>query len=114
MSVDTRGGFVVCFFSSRRRHTSCALVTGVETCALPICCTRDVGGADGRSIASAIVGLGHALGLTVIAEGVETGDEAAALRELGYDEFQGFHFAAPMPLSQYRTWICEQQALGLA
>src|SRR3546814_7339966 len=33
-------GFVVCsvcfFFSSRRRHTRCALVTGVQTCALPI------------------------------------------------------------------------------
>src|SRR3546814_10927534 len=27
----------VCFFSSRRRHTRCALVTGVQTCALPIC-----------------------------------------------------------------------------
>src|SRR3546814_1959395 len=25
------------FFASRRRHTSCALVTGVQTCALPIC-----------------------------------------------------------------------------
>src|SRR3546814_5107897 len=25
-----------CFFSSRRRHTRCALVTGVQTCALPI------------------------------------------------------------------------------
>src|SRR3546814_387933 len=30
--------FVYCFFfSSRRRHTRCALVTGVQTCALPIC-----------------------------------------------------------------------------
>src|SRR3546814_6301094 len=32
--------FVICcffFFSSRRRHTRCALVTGVQTCALPIC-----------------------------------------------------------------------------
>src|SRR3546814_6335457 len=28
----------VCFFSSRRRHTRCALVTGVQTCALPIYC----------------------------------------------------------------------------
>src|SRR3546814_8245266 len=27
------------FFSSRRRHTRCALVTGVQTCALPISCT---------------------------------------------------------------------------
>src|SRR3546814_10298424 len=29
--------FVFFFFSSRRRHTRCALVTGVQTCALPIC-----------------------------------------------------------------------------
>src|SRR3546814_2431650 len=29
------------FFSSRRRHTSCALVTGVQTCALPICTILD-------------------------------------------------------------------------
>src|SRR3546814_19301679 len=28
--------FILFFFSSRRRHTSCALVTGVQTCALPI------------------------------------------------------------------------------
>src|SRR3546814_8687237 len=27
---------IVCCFSSRRRHTRCALVTGVQTCALPI------------------------------------------------------------------------------
>src|SRR3546814_2920503 len=32
------------FFPSRRRHTSCALVTGVQTCALPICSrSGDVG-----------------------------------------------------------------------
>src|SRR3546814_8198806 len=31
--------FVVFFFSSRRRHTRCALVTGVQTCALPILLT---------------------------------------------------------------------------
>src|SRR3546814_21111616 len=30
--------FFVFFFSSRRRHTRCALVTGVQTCALPISC----------------------------------------------------------------------------
>src|SRR3546814_3158931 len=29
--------FLIFFFSSRRRHTRCALVTGVQTCALPIC-----------------------------------------------------------------------------
>src|SRR3546814_18345047 len=35
------GGISFCFFfSSRRRHTRCALVTGVQTCALPICPQR--------------------------------------------------------------------------
>src|SRR3546814_4149351 len=32
---------VVFFFSSRRRHTRCALVTGVQTCALPISSVKD-------------------------------------------------------------------------
>src|SRR3546814_19595502 len=32
-----RNLFLYFFFSSRRRHTRCALVTGVQTCALPIC-----------------------------------------------------------------------------
>src|SRR3546814_3835408 len=34
------------FFSSRRRHTRCALVTGVQTCALPICMTEPGAGSD--------------------------------------------------------------------
>src|SRR3546814_4907509 len=33
-------GSLLFFFSSRRRHTRCALVTGVQTCALPICAGR--------------------------------------------------------------------------
>src|SRR3546814_9557080 len=35
--INNDVGFVFFFFSSRRRHTRCALVTGVQTCALPIC-----------------------------------------------------------------------------
>src|SRR3546814_1318439 len=39
---------MVCFFfSSRRRHTRCALVTGVQTCALPICETYLLGAGAG-------------------------------------------------------------------
>src|SRR3546814_9573591 len=36
--------FFFFFFSSRRRHTRCALVTGVQTCALPICPGKRDGG----------------------------------------------------------------------
>src|SRR3546814_4886729 len=41
----------VLFFSSRRRHTRCALVTGVQTCALPICRTGNRFGMAGMLIA---------------------------------------------------------------
>src|SRR3546814_5314015 len=34
--------FVLCVFSSRIRHTRCALVTGVQTCALPIWFGKDI------------------------------------------------------------------------
>src|SRR3546814_904125 len=57
--------FVFCFFffSSRRRHTRCALVTGVQTCALPICTARiDTQGAfqtTGNGLDVAIDGAGY-------------------------------------------------------
>src|SRR3546814_16696876 len=41
MRYGILGVFVCFFFSSRRRHTRCALVTGVQTCALPISRPRD-------------------------------------------------------------------------
>src|SRR3546814_12167396 len=40
--------FFYFFFSSRRRHTRCALVTGVQTCALPIFTLDDASGIDGE------------------------------------------------------------------
>src|SRR3546814_11754055 len=45
--------FVICcfFFSSRRRHTRCALVTGVQTCALPISGAKRDGHVGGSAVA---------------------------------------------------------------
>jgi diguanylate cyclase (GGDEF)-like protein/PAS domain S-box-containing protein len=53
-----------------------------------------------RAIVAAIVGLARALGLTVVAEGVETPEQAAALTRLGCTGAQGYHFAAPAPLDE--------------
>jgi EAL domain-containing protein (putative c-di-GMP-specific phosphodiesterase class I) len=50
-----------------------------------------------RAIAQAIISMGKALGLTVIAEGVETADQATFLREHHCDEMQGFLFSRPVP-----------------
>ncbi|WP_158813874.1 GAF domain-containing protein [Methylocapsa sp. S129] len=50
-----------------------------------------------RAIAQAIISMGKALGMTVIAEGVETVEQAAFLREHGCDEMQGYLFSRPVP-----------------
>jgi diguanylate cyclase (GGDEF)-like protein len=53
-----------------------------------------------RSIVSAVIDLGHVLGLTVTAEGVETAAEMHALSELGADHAQGFFLSRPKPKEQ--------------
>ncbi|MFN2464396.1 MAG: EAL domain-containing protein [Candidatus Dormibacteria bacterium] len=50
---------------------------------------------EATAIVAAVMGMAHALGLRVVAEGVETGAQAAQLRMLGCDEAQGYHFARP-------------------
>jgi diguanylate cyclase (GGDEF)-like protein/PAS domain S-box-containing protein len=55
------------------------------------------GDGDSRPIAAAIVEMAHALGLRVVAEGVETPTQLEALVELGCDAAQGFLFAPPHP-----------------
>jgi diguanylate cyclase (GGDEF)-like protein len=49
------------------------------------------------AVVGALVDLGHALGLDVVAEGVETDAQLARLRELGCDGAQGFLFSRPLP-----------------
>jgi EAL domain-containing protein (putative c-di-GMP-specific phosphodiesterase class I) len=49
------------------------------------------------AIVSAVVNLGHALGLTVTAEGVENTTQLRELRDLGCDLGQGYYFARPQP-----------------
>ncbi|RAI30749.1 EAL domain-containing protein, partial [Rhodoplanes roseus] len=53
--------------------------------------------ADSTAIVDAIVELGHALGLLVTAEGVETERQREYLRFIGCDEIQGFLFSGPVP-----------------
>jgi diguanylate cyclase (GGDEF)-like protein len=60
----------------------------------------DTPGAPAEKIVRTIVTLGHALGMRVCVEGVETAGHADHARALGCDEVQGFHFARPMPTSE--------------
>jgi EAL domain-containing protein (putative c-di-GMP-specific phosphodiesterase class I) len=52
---------------------------------------------DAEAIISALVGLGHTLGLTVTAEGIEGSAEASKLADIGCDTGQGWHFGRPAP-----------------
>ena len=53
-----------------------------------------------ETIIQAVVALGHGLGMTTTAEGVETADQLAWVRAIGIDEVQGFHLGRPVPASE--------------
>ena len=59
-------------------------------------------------IVAATIGLAHALGLAVVAEGVETQAQWGFLRDKLGDEAQGYLFARPMPASEFREFIRRQ------
>jgi diguanylate cyclase (GGDEF)-like protein len=50
-----------------------------------------------QAIAQAIIRMGKALGMTIVAEGVETAEQHAFLRHHGCDEMQGYLFSKPLP-----------------
>jgi diguanylate cyclase (GGDEF)-like protein len=63
----------------------------------------------GPAVVTAVVELGHTLGMTVIAEGVETAEQHRRLSDLGCDYCQGIYFAEPMSAAALDTLI-ESQA----
>jgi EAL domain-containing protein (putative c-di-GMP-specific phosphodiesterase class I) len=75
-----------------------------------------------KAIVEAIIALGHALGLRVIAEGVETPDQLLQLRSLGSELGQGYFFGQPlsddratgMPplLEAHRRWTVEVRSFS--
>jgi EAL domain-containing protein (putative c-di-GMP-specific phosphodiesterase class I) len=64
---------------------------------------------DAAVIALAIVQMGHSLGLSVIAEGVETEDQAAYLRSIECDDAQGYLFGKPVSADEFERWLEHQR-----
>jgi EAL domain-containing protein (putative c-di-GMP-specific phosphodiesterase class I) len=55
---------------------------------------------EGRVFYQAIVSMAHALGMSIVAEGVETEEQLDMVRELGCDEAQGYHLGRPAPADE--------------
>jgi len=71
----------------------------------------DLAGDPARAaIVGSMIGLGHHLGLRVVAEGVETEEVLAALARLGCDVAQGYLVARPMPADALRTWLRDHRS----
>lgn len=66
---------------------------------------------DDRAITRAIIDMGHALGLRIIAEGVEQQAQAELLGRLGCDEIQGYLLSKPLPPAALLAWLHQRQSL---
>ena len=60
----------------------------------------DIGTESGNAIVNAIISMAQALGLDLVAEGVESADQAAYLRERGCFSLQGFIVSKPVPIEE--------------
>ncbi|HTK00608.1 MAG TPA: EAL domain-containing protein [Bordetella sp.] len=65
------------------------------------------------AVVKAIIELGHELGLRVVAEGVESEQEAQTLRRIGCDQLQGYLYGRPMPGAQFPAWVAGRAQEGL-
>jgi len=89
---------------------------------LPLSClkidrsfVRDIGKQTGaETIVHAVVEMARKLGFRTVAEGVETEEQVAMLRDVGVDELQGYYFSKPVPGEQFVAWLAKSESFLVA
>ena len=82
----------------------------IDTLKIDRCFVRDLpSDKDDAAIVRAIVGLGGSFNLSLVAEGVETDEQASFLLGIGCDEAQGYLYCRPLPESEFLDWMSTRE-----
>jgi EAL domain-containing protein (putative c-di-GMP-specific phosphodiesterase class I) len=65
------------------------------------------------AVATSIVAIAHSLGLQDVAEGVETAEQLAFLRQCSCDALQGYYFSRPLPAVEFAELLAEDRRLKM-
>ena len=65
---------------------------------------------NGAAIVASVINLGHSLGMTVVAEGVESQQQLTILHDHKCDQFQGYLFGYPMSAESSTRWLVQNTA----
>ena len=84
----------------------------IDTLKIDLSFVRDVAhDSQSKAIIRSIVSLGTGLRLNVVAEGVETEEQADILATAGCTELQGYYFGRPMEVQQYMQWLQQETCI---
>ena len=75
---------------------------------------QDIANPQARAIIRSVIGLGHGLGVPVLAEGVETLEQLDMLRAEGCDQVQGYLIARPNPIGHFAGVVVDRAAAAPA
>jgi diguanylate cyclase (GGDEF)-like protein len=75
---------------------------------------KDIGEGDNGSIAKAVIAVSHSLGMSVIAEGVETEVQLKFMVENNCEEIQGFYYSQPLPADEFEAFVIQHNAQAVA
>jgi diguanylate cyclase (GGDEF)-like protein len=76
---------------------------------------RDIGKQSGaETIVHAVVEMTRKMGFRTVAEGVETEEQAAMLRDVGVDDLQGYYFSRPVSGEQFASWLAKSESYLVA